>query len=418
MIPDRERVLAALARTNRWRRPLVALWLALSGLSLAAVDPAGLAARPLVAALAVGVVLSGTGMAAMAALFRKQRWLEDLPPDRVLGRFDRAALLALSERVHQGLGLRERRPVALTGDKELNASVMMLGLGGLFPRLNAIYIHRPMLHVLDADELASVLGHELAHYYRHKIEFVWDTWVHDLLLCCLGLALVSRVDWGGMELVAVAGLARAQAWALGQWVGRYIRVIEFLCDDAGAEVAGWLPAINTELKLGLEAETELRLQAELLREGGDIPAARLIELYSEALPFGREDPDALRRRLRERLAQERGQRQGLSVGGYLEYLSGEDPEARQQLNTQILPELPLLDWDREALRRQGGLSAPQVAELVQKIVSNPDRLLFQLPVEVGIAGLTHPSHTRRVLYLWHYRDTIEQAARARGAPTP
>lgn len=414
-VMDRAAVLAALEAVNRWRPAALVGSAVATLLALLSVDPGGLAARPLVALLAVGVVLSGTGLDVLRAVFRNQRWLEDLPADRRLGRFDRAGLLALSERVHRALGVPDRRPVAITGDKDLNASVMMLGLGGFFPKLNAVYVHRPMLHVLDEAELATVLGHELGHYYRYKVNFVRDTLAHDALLLAVGLALVSRLDWGGAELFAVVFAQRGWFWVLGRLQGRFQHAIEYLCDEAGAEAGGWLPAVNAELKLGLEAETTLRLQQELLHEGGDVPAARLLALYEEALPFGREDPEDLRRRLRARLHQERQQRKGLSLRGYLDYLSGEDLDTRKELVRQLVPPVQTLDWDREALRRQGSLTEAQVETLIAQMRASPGRPLFQLPVEVGLEAATHPSHTRRVLYLWAYRGQIE-ARRAAAAP--
>ena len=70
------------------------------------------------------------------------------------------------------------------------------------------------------------------------------------------------------------------------------------------------------------------------------------------------------------------------------------------------PALPLLIWDRRPLR-EGGLDAAQIEELVLLILAHPDRLLFAIPWELGTSSGSHPTTTRRVLYLWKNREAIE-----------
>lgn len=412
--PARARILGALAETNRRLRPLFAVWPALTIAALAAVDWAALATRLPFAAIAV--LISGAPLytAAFWATFRKIRWVEDIAPDRRLGHYTRQDLARIVADVHRRLGIRRATPAAITPDKDLNASAMNLGLGGLFPKLDAIYIHRPVLHVLDPGELASVVGHELAHYHRYKVDFYRATPLHLLLLASVALALISRVAEPWLAFGAIACVTWAHNTLLGSFDAPHRRPIEYLCDEAGAEAAGVIPAINCELKMGLEAEASLRLQDELLRAGKDLPVARLMALYEDAIPFGGVDHDELRRRIEAGLKQERQSRRGLSLRGFVDYLrEGEgDAEAREAVGS-LVPQGRALAWDRDALRRQGSLDEAQIAALVAALEADPDALLFHLPGEaLDPRAFTHPPNSRRVLYLWRNRAAIEASAKA------
>ncbi|MSQ03602.1 MAG: hypothetical protein EXR71_17250 [Myxococcales bacterium] len=406
--PERARIHAALAARNRRLRPLFVVWPVLTVVALLATNWGALAQRLPYAAIAVLVSGWPLYVGGFQATFRKVRWLEELSPDRRIGRYSRGDLLALIEDVHRRLGVRTDTPTAITADKDLNASVMFLGLAGVFPKLNAVYVHRPMLHVLAPGELAAVIGHELGHYHRYKVEFRWATPRHLLLLGAVAVLAVSHL---GPSMFAI-GAAAAFAWAHNTFLAAmdapHQRDIEFLCDEAGAEAAGMLPAINCELKLGLQAETELHLQQDLLRAGKDIPVARLLALYEEALPFARVDADEVKRRLDIALRNEKKARRGLSLGGFIDHIrEGDgDGEARAQLGN-LIPEGALLEWDRDTLRRNGQLDEAQIGALVGALERDPSGLLFRHPHEALDPRLfTHPSHSRRVLYLWRNRAAI------------
>jgi Zn-dependent protease with chaperone function len=415
-VPDREQIRAALAATNTSQRWLFVLWPAVAVGALLLTDWAALAERPLIAFLAVGVAVGGALSGVVMLAGRNKRWIEDLAPDRQLGNFRRDELVELVAEVHGRLGIRRHTPTALTGDKDLNASIMLLGLGGWFPKLEAIYLHRPMLHVLSRDELATVIGHELGHYHRYKVAFARSTALQLATMAAVSLALVSWLSFDGLELMAVAGVASAERLIVGFLGAGHQRNIEFLCDEAGAEVGGAVAHVNVELKLALEAETTRELQRLLITEGHGLPVSRLLALYEEALPFSRPDPDELARLLRERLTAERRLRQdgSISLGGFARYLYGlvtdetavkaDDPALRAALD---LPDVPLLPWDRDTFRNQGGFDEAQIDALVSLMLAHPELPLAKLPEEVDPrVATTHPPVSQRILYIWTNRAAI------------
>ncbi len=416
--PERARLLAALAARNDMLYPLFVVWPLLTVLALALTNWDGLAKSLPFAAMAV--LISGWPIYVFAfqTSFRKVRWLDELAPDRRIGGYNRAELVALVRQVHQRLGVTTDTPTAITGDKELNATAMTLGLAAFFPKLNAVYVHRPMLHVLFPGELASVLGHELGHYHRYKVDFCRATPMHLLLLGAVAILAVSLLGPSMLGLGAAAAFSWIHNAFLGAMGAPHSRHIEYLCDEAGAKAAGVVPAINCELKLGLQAEAELQLQQHLLQAGKDIPVERLLALYEEALPFARVDGEEVKRRIDAALKKEKAARRGVSLGGFLDHIrEGEgDGEAREALGS-LVPEGPLLEWDRETLRQNGQLDEAQIATLVAAMERDPQGLLFRLPSELlDPRYQSHPPHSRRVLYLWRNRAIIAATSADRPGP--
>ncbi len=424
--PERANIRGALSAKNKLLQPLFVVWPLLTVVAVTATNWAALAS--LLPFAAIAVLISGWPLyvAAFQASFRKVRWLDELSPDRRIGDYSRTDLLTLVQGVHQRLGVATETPTAITPDKDLNASAMILGLAGFFPKLNAIYVHRPMLHVLAPGELASVVGHELGHYHRYKVDFCRATPLHLMLLGVVAVLAVSHLGPSVFGFGAAAGFAWIHNAFLGAMAAPHHRPIEYLCDEAGAEAAGVVPAINCELKMGLQAEAELQLQHDLLKAGKDIPVARLLALYQEAIPFARVDADEMKRRVDAALKQEKAARRGLSLRGFFDHLrEGEgDGEVREQLG-DLLPKGALLEWDREALKRNGHLDADQISALVSAMERDPNGLLFRLPTEVlDPRYFTHPPHSRRVLYLWRNRAAIAATSADRpdlarfGPPAP
>lgn len=417
-VPRRETILAELATTNRRLAPLFYVWPVLIVVALLTTRWSVLLGH-VVATCTVSVVVAGPlALSAVLIAGRSHKWVEDLAPGKQIGMYTRERLLELVAEVHRRMGLTTRTPVAITPDKDLNASAVRFGLASIFPRLNAVYIHRPMLHVLDEAELMSVVGHELAHYHRHAVWFSRATLLHLVTDGAVALWLMSWLPFGpGLKLVAIALTSQAYGWWVGRATLRHLAEVEFLCDDTGAQVAGWVPAMQAEVKLALDGEATLRAHRDLLKHGGDVPVAALLAAWQQAMPYGRVDEEELRRRMREAVHTERDKRRGLSLRGYLEFISGEDEDAEKDTRAAILSEPSpgqLLDWDRAGFLARQGLDVASAEAMVDAMRRRPNQLAFAVPWDEGeiVPGGTHPTPTRRVIYLWENRHTIEAEAKA------
>ncbi len=164
--------------------------------------------NPLPALIVIGAVAGGylTGLLILAG--QKKTRLSELKESARFGEYDKHRLHTLVQETEAALALpRDATPVYLTRDKTLNAGAINVGLLFGFQRLNGIYLHRQVLHVVRPTELKFIIGHELGHFYRHFL--VWDRW---RLLVLLAGALAGL-------LLLQAGFEHAAAWQWGPYVG-------------------------------------------------------------------------------------------------------------------------------------------------------------------------------------------------------
>lgn len=185
--------------------------------------------------------------------------------------------------------------------------------------------------------------------------------------------------------------------------------IEFLCDacDAcgacGASVAGSLPAMTATIKMALEAEARAQLlcrviEAKLADE--DIPMARLLTAYEASLPFGSVVPAETHALLGERVRRLRDNGREMSFAGFVRSLSGD---------TTDLDELrdAVKELRRAAAVARVPVAAAEIAadplrlsECVAAIENHPERALVGSEDEIDDSSQSHPSPSRRLLFLW------------------
>lgn len=403
-VPLRKELLAELDEIRRRTLPLFVVWPLLTLTALWFTNYDALFASVYGPLILVGFAAQPWLSALIYWAGRQRRAVDDLRPDSQIGLYTKADLQKLIAEVHAKLGVPPMR-VYITRDKDLNASVMMIGLGRLFPGLECVYVHRRMLFVLRPDELASVIGHELGHYNAHNIPFERAGLFHFALLLAGGMCVYSNISDMTYGLIAAAVVGWLQEKALARLIGDHSESIEFLCDDFGARASGLVPAINTELKLAHDREVALRAQATLHQIGPDLPLRTLLAVYEEAVPYGVIDEQALAVRMADGVRAARKKSRQISASGYWDFLQPDttdiDEDYKKLTRIDRLP--PTIPWDRSPLLG-AGLDRSAIERLVVAAVDHPDQLLFALPEELGTRTGAHPTATRRVLFLWRNRD--------------
>lgn len=330
-----------------------------------------------------------------------------VPDDACYGPHTGASIRAAVADVRRAMGL-EGRPcrVWLVPDKEINAAALRVGLLPWLRGFGAVAINRAILHLLDRRELEYVIGHELGHVFLHSPLASRCLALHAAFAGAVSLAvglLLAGSEW--MVAAPVAGVAAAR-WIAFRTTAADLQRIEFLCDEAGAAVAGREAATTALLKMGLEQEareTLLRrvLEAKLADER--IPMQRLVAAYEASLPYGGVVPEEAHEHLAASLGRLRAEQRGLSFRGLARALFGGDDADHEGL--------------RETLARMSAAEriarvGPPAAELLaaparaaEAILAAPDRVLFGLEDEIHDAHLGHPSASRRILHLWRDRGT-------------
>lgn len=417
-IPTRTALRAQVDAANRRLRPVGIAQTVATVALLALTSWGALLERPLIALVAVGVAVGQLLASMVVALGKPITWAEALPADKRFGALDRDGLLDVVRDVQTRMGLSRPPPVAVSPDRNVNASIMLFDLGGLVPRLHAVYVHRPMLHLLNRDELKSVIGHELAHAHRAIVPFVNRPVAHVGFLAALYLALLSWLpDFGGLELIVFSAIGAGWFAWLGSTRAQVMPSIEFLCDDVGAQAAGVVPALSAEVKLALSNEVTQEVVYRLAAEAPDLPLSLVFATWERVQPYEPASVEQVMERVRKALVAERKRRKALSISGFVEYLSGspsdeDERAARKALQAVPRDAVPVVAWDREGFAARGGFDEASAAAFVAALEAQPGVPFVALAYELGalVPGGTHPTARRRVLYLWRNRGDIEADA--------
>ncbi|MEW5849421.1 MAG: M48 family metalloprotease [Myxococcota bacterium] len=368
----------------------------------------------------VGIAVGDTVVAVIQFLTQNKQRVDRLPPDVKLGNFTRAQLQELVTDACRRFGVSPRRiPVYITREKEMNAHAMHVGPSFLVQALRAVSINRANLHVLTPAELSYILGHELAHLLHYPA--VWLD-AHALHMASRAAACLVAWQWAFPRFGDFWGLSAALAAAA---VHRFFtqrtspaqsQMIELLCDDSGARLAGVNAAISCELKTGMMGELHHQLlfrALQLQKQGMDISYQDLYRIYLDVVPFGSFALEEVDARIQERARKSAQPSRELTLRGLLEFagLSGDSRDAREQVREQLrvyegLSRIPRISWPRNV---HGQPTDTDLMALAQALEREPQALLFETPGELDALS-SHPSHRRRVLYLWNNRGHITAKA--------
>ncbi|MCI0540917.1 MAG: M48 family metalloprotease [Verrucomicrobiales bacterium] len=341
--------------------------------------------------------------------------LEEIRRDASFGEHTRDSLVALADNVFERLGLRRRAaPVFLTRAKDINAQAVRCELWPGLHLFNGVFLNRSVIHLLDRQELASIVGHELGHVFPYAPILSRCYLVHSVFAGAISFALTVSFPVAGVAFLGPLALL----WLLDRVIAfphlRLSRGIEFLCDDYGAQAAGLLPALSAELKIIAEQEVRQSLMLRLLeaRTGGSACSlSDLVEAYEDAVPFGKADPDSFQRDFQKLAAQKHREAKQISLRGFLRHLqgsdgAGEEEWAKEQTERiRLLNQVPLLALDRAPYLQGSALWSLDSAEaLAVALEQGPDRVLARLPDEIDDRTLSHPCASRRLLFLWRNRE--------------
>lgn len=408
--PKLEDLLFQLKHSNRKADFLAKLELILFILMLIWLPWSTLIEAPLATTIIIGMALAQSGMGYFQLIFQNKKEIRHLQDHSALGNFHRQDLLDLIQQVLNSMGYKNTHiKVYLLGDKDVNASAIKVGFSKLFPSLNAIYLNRSVLHLLKADELKFLIGHEFAHVLKYR-----ETWRdYEILHICItaiaglwALCLLNATD--GYVFLAVLLVQLGVQHLLSLPSGKMSRALEYLCDYNGMKVSSLLAAVNTTLKLGHESEAHQMVFFEIFKaskSGQPLSPREIHQIYEEALPYGSIDLNESERIISKLTQSTQQQKSNISFKGWLDFIKGQDGEDEdfdQEILHQMnrLHQMPILPW-REQLNWTVH-HEPRELDLEKLLSINehyPEGFLFRLESEIPNQYLTHPSFSNRIKFM-------------------
>jgi Zn-dependent protease with chaperone function len=420
-VPRRADLIRRLESANRWGIPLAVLQIFVIAALAAVVDWQQAIRDPIVTLVAIGAIVGPFGMSVAQQLAQKKKRIEDLQEQTRFGQFDKHRLRNLFQDTLRRLNLPDDRlPVYIVADKYMNATMMHWGLGTLFRSLYGINLHRQVLHKLTSAEVQDIMGHELGHYYKYYV--VADRF--RLLTLIVG-ALLGILAFQQFQAHYMIGILVLMSASYGLWrlaglpYARHALVIEYLCDDLGAQVHGVATSIGGLMKLGAEQEvlTAIHRHAVLSSVGGKLNAHEIVDAVTAAIPYGHTSPEDLKAAVEKSLKKKA--QEGPSVSGFIRYMwqSDADAAASEEFESDMrklrkLESVPRLPWE-SVLRVPSEINFDEqsLPKLISMIENHPNGELFHIPEILGDTDGLHPPIKMRILYLWYNRQEIENAPR-------
>jgi Zn-dependent protease with chaperone function len=366
---------------------------------------------PLVAALTYGYALLAVVSDPLSFMTMKKTRLEEATAKQLGTTIDSDELKNIVVEAMETLPAemsflrgREVPSIFIVDSKQANAMATNEHFFNASRSLNAIYIFTALLHLLQRDEVRSIMAHEMGHFYRYINPFQKHRLAAHLFRGSAAFFMVVGIHawgtfggWGWIPGVLLAHTIAAVI--VGLCFSQGHQEAEFLCDYAAARKFGVLPMVNALLKIAVRTDLYFVMYeevVEVLRSNPDLTINSTVEAAEACLPHGFIGADKARHLIRAALDKFRGTTP----------LTQEQKESQDKVVKPILELLDkrtkhqLVHWrDFDSRILDSKLDAHEMRDFIGVLVANKTlQVVGELSDSDDLLS-SHPSFRRRILFL-------------------
>lgn len=352
------------------------------------------------AIIVLGISILPTLLSLAYLVVKNKKKVQDLKPSTKYGHLTKTDIIDVCDTVCNRMAIKPGDvSFYITGEKQVNASALTLGLGYLIKSLQVVMLNRATLHALKKQELTSIVAHELAHIYRYPLIFQQALLLRLFNSAAISLSLLTLIP----NIFVVAVINGLYQGFISAWFGRFSITIEFLCDDCGAEIAGAEAALKAEFLISKHAEAlsdALYYLLKAKREGHNLNSKDLARLLEDSLSYDCLSSEELNAQVEGNLKNHQAKVQSNFFQYFKSQVFNDSIDTDQELEDEFK--------DLEKSRKQATLELPSpheldinwFKELIARIRDNPQTPLFRTTNDLNDTGSSHPGPRRRILYLW------------------
>ncbi len=225
-------------------------------------------------------------------ILQKKTNIDSLDDDDTIGKYSAAEIKTLINEVFQPYKNREIPNIYVIYRGGTTATVSNSIIFNRIKALNAIFISKPLFHILEKNELKALISHELGHFYGYTPPLGSARMFYFVLI---GLCPVYiYANSGDSTIWSFVGLWVFFFFALFIFFALLLfprgKMVEYLCDYYAAERYGKLNVINALLTLAKRGEFEeiiMELVVKKIKKDNELSMAKLITIFdiiNEKLP--------------------------------------------------------------------------------------------------------------------------------------
>jgi Zn-dependent protease with chaperone function len=364
----------------------------------------------ILALISVFIVLTLFWLQVSNYLFLKKADIDSLDDDDPIGKYSAGEIKALIKEVFQPYKNQEIPNIYVLHSGETRAAVWNSLLFNRIKVLNAIFISKPLFHILEKNELKAIISHELGHFYGYTSPLGRTRLFFFVLMGLLPVYLYENS--GASTIWYFVGLwvffYFAKYFLLGLLLFPWGKTVEYLCDYYAAERYGKLNIINallTQAKRGEFEEIIMEMVVKKIKKDNTLSIAKLMTIFdiiNEKLPDKTVIPEE------ELKAIIKASFESEEIGKFRKELTKPKIKQEDKIIEKFInkffdrKDFQLIDWNLfDFAEKNMRINEYEYPYLIKTLIEHPEGQLFNsvLDNKKKNVYVSHPTFGERILFL-------------------